>query len=221
MEPVVLKGNREGVIVQLNAKIDFQEMCNRIQAKLKAADSFLGKETEVIINCGSAELTDGQTQELKELFKSLGIGVKKIIPGVPKKEEVMEGKMVFPQLAIDDNHFLAQGPAQIIRKNLRSGQSIFQEGTVIILGDVNPGAEIIATGHILVIGSLRGIAHAGAKGNTQAVVFASRLQPTQLRIANFITRAPDDETLLPTEPEIARIKNGSVVIEKYLQKQGG
>ncbi|MFZ7102317.1 MAG: septum site-determining protein MinC [Peptococcaceae bacterium] len=218
MEPVVLKGNREGIVVQLNAKIDFTEMCNRIEAKLKSADFFLGSKTEVIINCGSVVLTDGQAAELKALFRSLGFGVKRIISEISKDEEVMETKIMLPPEVVDNNQFLAQGPAQIIRKNLRSGQSIFYEGTLIIFGDVNPGAEITATGHILVIGSLRGIAHAGAKGNTQAIVFASRLQPTQLRIANFITRAPDEEVLFPTEPEIARIKNGRVVIEKYSQK---
>ncbi|KJS19382.1 MAG: septum site-determining protein MinC [Clostridiaceae bacterium BRH_c20a] len=126
--------------------------------------------------------------------------------------------MFIPEVIEDDNYLLAQGSTLMVRKNLRSGQTIFHEGTVIILGDVNPGAEVIALGHILVLGNLRGIAHAGARGDTRAVVFASRLQPTQLRIADFITRAPDGEILVPSEPEIARIKNGMVVIEKYLQK---
>lgn len=217
MEPVTLKGNREGVVVQLNCNLGFEELCKRIEAKIKAADSFLGDKTEVIINSGSVALDEGQARRLKELFNSWGFGIKRFIPEADQSKEV-NSEMILSESFEDENHFLAQGSTLMVRKNLRSGQTISHEGTVIVLGDVNPGAEIIASGHIFVIGNLRGIAHAGAYGDTRAVVFASRLQPTQLRIANFITRAPDEEVSLPSEPEIARIKNDMVVIEKYLQK---
>jgi len=218
MEPVTLKGTREGVVVQLNCNLGFEELCTKIVDKIKAADSFLGNKTEVIINLGTVELDDGQTQKLQELFHSLGVGIKKFTPGTKNREQSTMETPGLPEMVGDENHVLAQGSTLMVRKNLRSGQTIFHEGTVIILGDVNPGAEVVASGHIFVIGNLRGIAHAGAHGDTRAVVFASRLQPTQLRIANFITRAPDEEVLIPNEPEIARIKNGIVVIEKYLQK---
>jgi len=105
----------------------------------------------------------------------------------------------------------------LIQRTLRSGQSIRYPGHVVIMGDVNPGAEVVAGGNILVFGSLRGVAHAGAFGNTKAVVTAFRLRPTQLRIARHITRAPDviDEDSSPQQPEVARISSGTVVIEKY------
>ena len=86
---------------------------------------------------------------------------------------------------------------------------------VVVMGDVNPGGEIIAGGNIVVMGHLRGVVHAGALGSQKAVVAAFRLQPTQLRIANHITRAPDGEEIIPNQPEVARIRNGIVVIEKY------
>jgi len=105
----------------------------------------------------------------------------------------------------------------LIQRTLRSGQSIRFPGNVVVMGDVNPGAEIMAGGNIVVMGSLRGVVHAGATGNTKALVTAFRLQPTQLRIADHITRAPDGENeVVPDQPEIARIKNGKVVIERYL-----
>jgi len=217
MEPVTLKGNREGVVVQLNCNLDFEELCKKIEAKLTEANSFLGNKTEVIINSGSVELDAGQAQRLKELFTSRGLGIKKIVSQLEKQDNGLAEKII-SKAAEDETQLLSQGPTLIVRKSLRSGQRIFHEGTVIVLGDVNPGAEVIASGHIFVIGNLRGIAHAGAQGDTNAIVFASRLQPTQLRIANFITRAPDEEVLVPSEPEIARIKNNMVVIEKYLQK---
>lgn len=110
---------------------------------------------------------------------------------------------------------LADENTILIQRTLRSGQSVHYPGNVVILGDVNPGAEVIASGNIVVMGCLRGVAHAGATGSEQAVVTAFRLQPTQLRIANHITRAPDGEYPEPDQPETARIRDGMVVIEKY------
>lgn len=107
----------------------------------------------------------------------------------------------------------------LIKRTVRSGQSIQYDGNVVVLGDVNPGSEIIASGNIVVMGALRGVVHAGATGNEQATVSAFRLQPTQLRIANHITRAPDGDYLAPEQPEIARIKDGVVVIEIYQMGQ--
>lgn len=217
MEPVTLKGNREGIVVHFNYDPGFDELCKKIEEKIKAADSFLGNKTEVIINSGSVILDEKHIQKLRDLFCSWDMGIKKFIPEIEKIEVTTE-EMDFLEISEDETNFLAQGPTLMVKRNLRSGQTITHQGTVIILGDVNPGAEIIASGHIFVIGSLRGIGHAGAQGDTRAVVFASRLQPTQLRIANVITRAPDEEVLLPSEPEIARIKEGMIIIEKYLQK---
>lgn len=109
---------------------------------------------------------------------------------------------------IDDNTIL-------VRRTLRSGQKINFSGNVVILGDVNPGAEVTASGHVIVLGALRGMVHAGAAGDEQAVVVAFRLQPTQLRIANHITRPPEDESAKPGQQEIARIKDDVVTIEVF------
>jgi septum site-determining protein MinC len=109
---------------------------------------------------------------------------------------------------IDDNTIL-------VRRTLRSGQKVHFDGNVVVVGDVNPGAEIVASGHIIVLGTLRGVVHAGAAGDERAAVLAFRLQPTQLRIANHITRPPDDESAGPEQPEIARIKDNVVTIEVF------
>ncbi|MTI81529.1 MAG: septum site-determining protein MinC [Firmicutes bacterium] len=103
----------------------------------------------------------------------------------------------------------------LVQRTLRSGQRISYEGNIVVLGEVNPGAELIATGDVIVMGSLRGVVHAGASGNVRSVVVAFKLQPTQLRIANHITRAPDEEVFATNLPEIARLKNGVVTIETF------
>lgn len=103
----------------------------------------------------------------------------------------------------------------LIERTVRSGQSVNFPGHVVVMGDVNPGAEIVAGGHIMVFGSLRGVAHAGALGSTNAIVAALRLSPTQLRIASHITRAPDGEEVKPHQPEVACINGEGIVIERY------
>ena len=81
------------------------------------------------------------------------------------------------------------------------------------MGDVNPGAEIVATGDIIVFGALRGTAHAGAQGDAQARVYALELAATQLRIATFI--AADDGTRKPREPQVAYIESDRITIAPH------
>ena len=88
------------------------------------------------------------------------------------------------------------------------------DGHVVVVGDVNPGAEVVASGDIVVMGALRGVAHAGARGEEAAVVVALQLQPLQLRIAHRVARSPD-EPLAGRGPEIARIRNGVVEVEPF------
>ncbi|MBQ3180083.1 MAG: septum site-determining protein MinC [Firmicutes bacterium] len=105
----------------------------------------------------------------------------------------------------------------LLHRTLRSGQTVRFGGNIVVLGDVNPGAEIIADGHVVVMGALRGMVHAGAGGNKRATVTALSLLPTQIRIASYITRPPDG-VLSPDvyQPETAFLRDGEVVIEKYV-----
>jgi len=103
----------------------------------------------------------------------------------------------------------------LVRRTIRSGQRLHYDGNVVIMGDVNPGAEVVCTGDILVLGALRGVAHAGAEGKVDATVFAFRLEPTQLRIAHVISRAPDEKSPRPSGPEIARVVANSVQLSMY------
>jgi septum site-determining protein MinC len=98
---------------------------------------------------------------------------------------------------------------------LRGGQTLQQLGTIVVVGDVNPGAELVATGDILVFGALRGTAHAGAQGDASARVYAIELAPTQLRIATCI--ATGDEARRSREPEVAFIRSDRIAIAPYAQ----
>ncbi|MBO7668690.1 MAG: septum site-determining protein MinC [Firmicutes bacterium] len=111
---------------------------------------------------------------------------------------------------------LTNKPTILYENSLRSGQSINFDGNVVVLGDVNAGAEIVAGGHILVMGALRGMAHAGSGGDEDATVTALTFAPTQVRIASHITRPPEDGARAGhKKPETARVKEDGVVIEEY------
>jgi septum site-determining protein MinC len=104
-------------------------------------------------------------------------------------------------------------PVHYHKGTLRSGQSISTIGSIVVLGDVNAGAELVATGDIVVWGVLRGVAHAGAQGDDRAAVYALRLEPMQLRISRCIAIAPPHEKRAKhATPEVARIRDGKISI---------
>ena len=96
--------------------------------------------------------------------------------------------------------------------SLRSGQKIEEERSVVILGDVNSGAEVIASDNIVVLGTLRGLAHAGAKGNKQAIIAAGRLDTVQMRIANIVKEFNREEEPL-RKLAYAYVDDDRIIIE--------
>lgn len=105
-------------------------------------------------------------------------------------------------------------PHLIYYRNIRSGQRITAEGSVVIWGDVHESAEISAGGDIIVLGRLGGIAHAGCYGDLNSIVFALNLCPTQIRIGNRISRATEDSSKRPY-PEIAYWDEDNICIMAY------
>lgn len=112
--------------------------------------------------------------------------------------------------------FATPAPAKdvFIRRNLRSGQKLRAEGSVVIWGDVHESAEIVAGGDIIVMGKLGGIAHAGCYGNESSVVFAINLVPGQIRIGSKVSRSIRGEVKRPY-PEIAFLEDGNICVREY------
>ena len=102
-----------------------------------------------------------------------------------------------------------------LRRTIRSGQAIHHTSNIIVVGDVNPGAEIVAGGDIIVWGVLRGMVHAGYPDNESACVCALHLTPVQLRIAHLLSRPPEGTDVQP-RPEVAAIRNGRIVVETWV-----
>jgi septum formation inhibitor MinC len=110
---------------------------------------------------------------------------------------------------------------RLVFATLRSGERIETEHSLVVFGDVNPGAEIVAGGDIVVLGVLRGTAHAGAYEETGGgrVIFALNLTPTQLRIGSLISRGGTEGG--GHSPEVAKIENASIVVQPYSSRQMG
>ncbi len=120
--------------------------------------------------------------------------------------------------------------ALIIKATCRSGEIIEYPGDVVVYGDVNPGAEIVAGGDIVVLGALRGLARAGADHNTKATIFALNLESHRMQIGSYVGEAPDDVKLARSDsravaPKIAYLRRGSVFVVPFTRRredyQGG
>ncbi len=107
----------------------------------------------------------------------------------------------------------------VIYRNLRSGQKLHSEGSVIIWGDVHESAEILAAGDIIVLGKLDGIAHAGCYGDMNRLIFALSLSPGQIRIGDRLSRSPEDPDKSP-HPEIAFWDGENICIKAYSSRSG-
>ncbi|OFI07226.1 putative septum site-determining protein MinC [Clostridium acetireducens DSM 10703] len=202
-DSIIIKGNKEGLnaVINMNKFKDFNEMLESLTEKLQKGKKFYKGSTLKI----TAELKYINERELRKLKDVLfdEFFIKDCI-----FEEIKEtAPKVFSGIY--------EGRTRFIRKTIRGGQIIHYPGNIVIIGDVNYGAEIYAAGNIIVLGALRGHVHAGFNGNAKAIVAAFYLQPKILQIANIVTRSPEDN-VKPQYPEVARVKGNSIIVEPYL-----
>ncbi|HHY82627.1 MAG TPA: septum site-determining protein MinC [Clostridiales bacterium] len=213
-QPVVFKGTRKGLSIYIANDAKIEDIRSAADSKLKSGKPFFDGATVNLTFLGREFNSQEQSQLLELFAQYMKIGTVEFTQAPARQEE-------YPS----DDHYnffdgIEEGMARFVRGTVRSGQRIFYEGNIVVIGDVNPGGEVIAGGNILVLGTLRGIAYAGATGNSSAVVASYCLQPTQLRIAGYITRAPEGETIKPPYPEVAYIKGDQLIIEPYLPGKG-
>ncbi|MGE5327893.1 MAG: septum site-determining protein MinC [Deltaproteobacteria bacterium] len=218
MEPgkVNFKGMKDALIIMLDEQQDFDELMQELTKKLEASVNFL-KGVNYPVRVKGRELSSDEFKIVAAKIKEItGLDVS-AEEGKPnqaaskekaKKPENTELKSMF--------YGIDEGMTKFHRGTLRSGQLVKFHGNVVVIGDANPGSEIVASGNIVVLGTVRGILHAGATGNKQAVAVAFNLHPTQLRIADIITRPPEEKFSKAQLPEIAYIKDDNIYIEYYL-----
>ena len=144
----------------------------------------LYKEDKTPIKVAGKVLKNKEIDEIQTLIKNL-IDVE-IDFDMPKSLGLSSIRRAF-------DREIATSETKFHHGSLRSGQKMETEGSIVIIGDVNSGAEVIASDNIVVLGSLRGLAHAGAKGNKQAIIAAGLLDTVQIRISNIVKEINRDE----------------------------
>lgn len=185
---VIFKGRRDGILILLDDKADFETLKAQLYIKINDAKKFFNSGKTAITFSGR-KLTEQEEKELLAIINE-EIDISFVTDGKT------DGNLT--DSAHNDNYQQTLLPSENItlyhRGSLRSGQMIHYHGSVVVIGDVNPGAEIIADGNVVILGSLRGMVHAGASGNDDCFISALDFVPTQLRISGIITYIPKDMT---------------------------
>ena len=193
---------KDKIVIKLNEEAEQIEIVQALQKKLPELKKLYKDEKTPILVEGKV-LKNREINEIQELIKSK-IDVE-IDFDMPKSLGLHSIKKTFDrEIAISETKFH--------RGSLLSGQKIESEGSIVIIGDVNSGAEVMASDNIIVLGALRGLAHAGAKGNKQAIIAAGLVDTVQIRIANVVKEIDRDEEPMHKQACVS-IVDDKIVIE--------
>jgi septum site-determining protein MinC len=233
LPPISIKGRSDGLVIEIG-KGSWSEILASLDDRLEQSASFF-RNARVAVDLGTRATTEAELTPLVDLLKthSLTLGSVRtstertfqaaLALGLTTTLESAEGVPVADAAPATSNTTV--GAYFVYRGYLRSGHRLQRSENILVIGDVNPGAEVSSDGDVLVWGRLRGVVHAGAKGNLRAIVAALDLEPTQLRIADVMTIGPDPRPGQPGKwfwkrsatkrPEIARIANETISIEEW------
>ncbi|MGI6152531.1 MAG: septum site-determining protein MinC [Christensenellaceae bacterium] len=220
---VTIKGKESGLEIFLDGKATYPALRDELMQKLKKhKDFFRDSQTKVAIR--GKQMSEAQKLEIKRVFdmdygirdivfgdeentiKEVGLEIKKEVKKAPEKHKAKASREAE---LVSNAYFDAK--SIFLNSTVRSGQRIECEGDVVVLGDVNPGGEVIAGGSIAVFGRLRGLAHAGCSGRTDVCVAALNMCPKQLRLSGRVVTFPSERESVDTA-EVAELKEGKVVI---------
>lgn len=200
---VLIKGNKDGLVFLLDDQCDYADLVRDLRYKLEKTHYNLlrGPIVHVVVKLGKRTVTEEQSEELLSIIRSCGnLIVKKVESD-----------------AADDGNSPTRSALHVKKGIVRSGQTLSVDGDLLLVGDVNPGGTVEATGNIYILGALKGMAHAGIGGDEEAVIAASHLRPTQLRIAGVISRPPDEWELAGDMlMEFAYLQDGQMSIDKLI-----
>jgi septum site-determining protein MinC len=197
---ITIKGIKEGLVFLLNDKCDFVTLLDELHAKLdKHVQQFTGPIVHIFIKLGSRQLEEEDKERIRTILRRQGNLLIQSIESDPPQ--------IDPTLKIVPSLYTMSGI-------VRSGQTLEFEGHLLLLGDVNPGGVILCSGDVYVMGALRGTVHAGRAGNQEAIIAASLMKPTQLRIADIISRPPDEWASAEPWMEYAYLREGTMAIDK-------
>ena len=174
---------KDNIVIKVNEEYSQEDIVYTLRKKIPDLKKFYQGEHTPIVITGKV-LKNKEIDEIQELIKKyLDVQIKFDSPRTLGLHGIV--KTYNKEIAISETKFH--------RGAVRSGQKLEFEGSIVIMGDVNDGAEVIAGDNIVILGALRGLAHAGAKGNVNAIIAASSIDAPQLRIANIIKEREKEE----------------------------
>ena len=212
-DKIKIKGENDGLMLGFPVDMPFSEIMEELGQKLESGAGFFLRGT--LVRVPRDRFAKEELAQMQELFRTHGLicRLAKLEPAVspaPAREKVKKHVAEVSQETAAETQELQR--MLVIDKTLRGGQAVETEGSVIVFGNVNPGAQITAGGSVDVRGTCRGVVHAGAAGDSTAFIIADHLMPTQIRIANYVARSPD-EPEYSGKAERAYVKDGQIVIE--------
>ncbi|WP_071187802.1 septum site-determining protein MinC [Trichormus sp. NMC-1] len=205
------------------SELSWSQMWEQMKQRLNAGDRLRIVNTPVYLVSQDRLLDSRQLQELAETLREVKLQLKSVATS-RRQTAIAACTLGYSVEQIQLQPSLSSDPqttptpladALYLEMTVRSGGEIRHPGTVIIFGDINPGGIVVADGDILVWGRLRGIAHAGALGNRESLIMALQMEPTQLRIADALARAPE-KSLTQFFPEVAYITPQGIRIAKAI-----
>ena len=203
---VKIRGSKHGISVKLDNGASYEDIKKDIASEFKDAEKFLGEE-KLAVSFEGKYLTEEQQEELVDIIhKNCNVHIVCIMDQNSEQEKRFQKSVQETMMEFDAS------TGQFYKGHLRSGQVLEFDKSVIIIGDVNPGASIISKGNIIILGSLRGTAYAGASGKKNCFIVAMDMHPIQLRIADVFARASDNSKG-PSEPRIAFVEDENIYIE--------
>lgn len=215
---VQIKGLRDGLLVSLS-DAGWDVLRAALIAQIDERQAFF-QGARLALDVGKQVLRVDELVDLRDKLSERGVSLWAVISASSTTEKTAQllglATRISKPRPQEVNHpvsELDEGAALFLHRTLRSGTRIEYPGNVVVVGDVNPGAEIVAGGSILVWGRLRGVVHAGAQGNPSSVVCALELAPAQLRIADEVAVTPYQKNI--SQPEIAYIKGGRLLAEPW------
>ncbi|MCT8137520.1 septum site-determining protein MinC [Anaerobacillus sp. CMMVII] len=206
---VTIRGTKEGLILYLDDECSFSELVSELEEKLSSNYPQIseGPAVHVKVSVGNRYLSEPQKEQLISIISDQQkLVINQIESNIITKQEA-------------ENLQKEAQTATIIRV-IRSGQVLEVKGNLLLLGDVNPGGTVVATGNIYILGVLRGIAHAGSEGDSEAVIAASKMEPSQLRIAEIVSRSPDTKDNESHDMECAYVGYDNKIAIERIQQMG-
>lgn len=205
--PVVIKGNKSGIRLVLDSEMPFEKLVDEVKHKFQESSDFLG-EAQVAVSFDGRKLNEEEEAVLLQCIKDYSkLQIVCLVDEDKAREELFNRSLNEQLMAMNAN------TGQFFKGNLRSGQVMEFETSIVILGDINVGAQVVSTGNVIVLGNLLGTVYAGASGRENAFIVALKMDPIQIRISDVIARSSDEKHEVPKEPQIAYLRNGAIYID--------